>query len=191
METPSGASDAGANTDTLPSDNPDGSTTSDTPAGGSQESTDKQLADKDKHIVDIEKQNKDLEAKNKTLEDKAAKTTDPSDVLDWKIEHLDEIKMGGEEYKKELNFFKDQGIKVTPAIMEKALQNAKNTKGMSDEPNTADDATTTAAPAAGETRATKAKKTKVMPEWLKRSKTMTEERWNEEVAKKETEKAGK
>lgn len=186
METPSGTSDEETNTDTPQTDETDENATSDTSEDGSQESTDKkQLADKDRYI-------KELETDKKKLQAKVDKTNDPSEIFDWKVDHLDEIKMGGEVYKKEVQFFKDQGIKITPAILEKALEVAKNTKGMSDEPKTADDATTTAAPAASETRATKADgKKKSMPDWLKRSGTMTQERWDEEVANKEAERAGK
>lgn len=183
MDTQDGTSEEGTEQDTPSTEKAEETTTSDTSEVGTQESADKKrLADKDRYIKQLEKEKKELAERQAT-------STDPDDVTDWKILHSEEIKACGETYLEEVKFFKEQGVTLTPKVLEKALNSAKHEKGLTKQRN---DAGVTPTPDQGEERPTKPanKSSEPVPDWAIRS-GWTQEKWDERVQKTKAEKGGK
>lgn len=149
---------AGADSETLQTEQTDENADGGTSEDGQQEDADaktlkKQLSDKDRHIEKLETENRKLKKGVGTRE------VPDDEITDWKILHSDEIRIVGKEYQEEINFFKEQGVKITVPVLERALGNAKARKGLtkssSDETKRQQE---TSAPTQGEHRAGKPKR---------------------------------
>ena len=175
-----GASNEGADKESPQSEETNESTDGENSEDGSQESADhtqKQIDDQNRHIGKLEKENKELR-NTKSV------STDPDDSVDWKILHSSDIQACGDEYLKEVKFFKDQGVKITPEVLEKALSTAKYSKGLVRKEEVS------STPEQGEERkGKKVESVKPVPEWAIRS-GWTQEKWDERVEKTKAEKAG-
>lgn len=96
----------------------------DTSKDGTQEDADtlrKRLADKDAYI-------KKLESERKTKS--KSEPEDDDDVNTWLIMNTDDLKLCAKEYKEELAFYKSHKIPITEEIRNRALQSAKDRKGV-------------------------------------------------------------
>lgn len=161
MDTPEkGASTASADSsETSQTDTTDENANGGTSDGGTHEDADdvetlkKRNADKDAHISRLEGELQAAKAGKKPASETA------EDVTDWKILNADAIRICGKEYQDEVAFLKSQGVKMTPAVLERALQNAKARKGLSKPDSTeATRQAETASPSQGEHRQTSRRK---------------------------------
>lgn len=122
---------------------------------GTQEDADplkKAISDKDRHIGKLEDELRDERSKKKPT-DKAEVSEDNEGANLWMITHADQLKLVAKEYQKELNFYKEHKITITNELRDRALRDARSTKGL-DSKNTegSDRQEETSSESQGETR---------------------------------------
>lgn len=99
--------------------------TIDTSETAQEDADTKRIADKKAYLAKLDREIKEKEATRNN-----ARPEDQDDVITWMTLNGDDLKLVAKEYQEELSFYKSHKIPVTNDIRDRALQSARNRKGV-------------------------------------------------------------